>query len=362
METVSTFGISHFFLLLICALPVEQDSRKVHVNAGDSTTSQTDDYSDLHSTEAQENCSANSESVCDTKSLVALGTGPRLEQPSNKDNKIISSMLSPQGDPRNGHQELGVSSKQKNPSAFKEPVCRLQSDEQSNHYLEVIGAATGYEHGFIEDVVSYNDSHVAKFGVCSSAKQKHRAMPLLRNLAFHIKDDAEMVRLRILHLTEVDWKGYNLQLQYKMSAEGGLLQLIEGSEMALLVFYLGRNQGNFFESGRGLRFSEVHSEEHQTVCFNEETKYIILSIRGNAGKCEEEQLCIDVSLKVRRHSSGELFATTSSLIIQCSVNVINAEKNKFLPELQYHEYDLFLHASEVVELFLTMISFLLLQR
>ncbi|XP_051893784.1 muellerian-inhibiting factor [Pristis pectinata] len=308
MEAVSTFVVSHFLFLLICAHPVERNIRRVYENVEDSTGSQSNDFSDLHSAKAQENCSADSESMCDIKSLAAIGTGARVLQPSNKDNKITLSMLSSKGEPTNAnrHQELDKSTKQKHPSAFKEPVCRLQSDEQSINYLEVIGATTGYERSFIEDMVLYNDSHVAQFGICSAANQKQSTMLLLRNFAFHIKAGAELVKLMVLHLSEVNWKGYNLQLQFKMALERDLLQLIEESEMCLLVFYLGRSQGYIFENERGFRFNEVHLEEYQTVCINEETKYVVLRIRGVAGKCEEGQLCIDVSLKIRHRSNGAL--------------------------------------------------------
>ncbi|XP_078279791.1 muellerian-inhibiting factor [Rhinoraja longicauda] len=307
MEAVSTFVVSPFFFLLICALPVEQDIRKVNENVEESAASQSNGFSDLRLAEAQENCSADSMSTCDTDTLFAPGAGARLSQPSSKDSKITQNKLSSDGEPANANlrEEMDTKSQPRSPSAFKEPVCRLQSDGQSMNYLEVIGATTGYERRFIEDVALYNDSRAATFGICSGAKQRHSAL-LLRNLAFHLKSAAEMVRLMVLHLSEVNWKGCNLQLQFKMASDRTLLRLIEESEMSLLVFYIGRSQGDIFENENVFRFTEVYLGKHQSVCFNEETKYVILSIRGVAGKCEEGELCIDVSLNIRHHSNGAL--------------------------------------------------------
>ncbi|GCB73554.1 hypothetical protein scyTo_0002633 [Scyliorhinus torazame] len=217
-----------------------------------------------------------------------------------------SSLKEPQGESptANRSQELDTIPNQKNPHTFKDPVCRLQSDEESINYLEVIGAITGYERSFIEDVVLYSDNDVTKFGICSGSKKKHTALLFLQSLALRIKAGAEMVRLMVLHLSEVNWKGYSLQLHFKVAYEKDLHRLIEESEMSLLVFYLGQSQGYFFESEGGFRFRELQLEEHQTVCFNEETKYVILSIQGIPGKCADGQLCIDVSLKIRRFSNG----------------------------------------------------------
>ncbi|XP_072925572.1 muellerian-inhibiting factor [Hemitrygon akajei] len=249
------------------ALPVERNIRKVQENVEEPTGSLSSDFPDLHSAKEQGNCSTND-----------VTNASR-------------------------HQELDRSWRQKHPSVFKEPVCRLQSDEQRADSLEVIGATTGYERGFIEDVVLYSDRHVTKFGICSAAKQKHSALLLLRNLAFHIKVGTETVKLMVLHLSEVSWKGSSLQLQFKMALDRDLLQLIEESETCLLVFYLGRNQGFLFEDEQGFRFSEIHLEEYQMVCFHEDTKYVILRVRGGSGRCEEGQMCIDVSLKIRHHSN-----------------------------------------------------------
>ncbi|XP_067824393.1 muellerian-inhibiting factor isoform X2 [Heptranchias perlo] len=309
MEAVSIFVLSHLFILLIRALPVEQNFRKEYENVEESTISQPSDFPDLHSAEARENCSADSESVCKRKLLSAQGTGPNLLQTSNEGDKIAMSMPSrkeAQGEPSiaNRSQELDTFSNQNNPHGFKEPVCRLQSDEQSINLLEAIGAITGYERSFIEDVVLYSDSHMVKFGICSGSKKKHSALLFLRNLALRLKAGAEIVRLMALHLSEVNWKEYNLQLQFKMAYERDLHQLMEDSEMSLLVFYLGQSQGHFFENEGGLKFNELHLEEHQTVCFNEETKYVILSIQGIPGKCADGELCIEVSLKIRRLSNG----------------------------------------------------------
>uniref|UniRef100_UPI00398EC91D muellerian-inhibiting factor n=1 Tax=Pristiophorus japonicus TaxID=55135 RepID=UPI00398EC91D len=309
MEAVSIFVVSHLFILLICALPVEQNIRKEYENVEESAISQPNDFPDRNSAEARENCSADSESVHDGKLLSAQGTGAKLLQPSNEGDKIAMSMSFPkeaQGEPpiANRSQELDTISNQKNPRAFKEPICRLQGDEQSMNYLEVIGAITGYERSFIENVILYSDSHMAKFGICSGSKKKHNALLFLRNLALHIKAGAKMVKLMVLHLSEVNWKAYNLQLQFKMAYERDLHQLMEDSEMFLLVFYLGQSHSYFFENEGRFRFNELQLEEHQTVCFNEETKYVILSIQGIPGKCADGQLCIDASLKIRRLSNG----------------------------------------------------------
>ncbi|XP_067871987.1 muellerian-inhibiting factor [Heterodontus francisci] len=293
----------------ICVDNPNNNIRKEYENVEEPAIRQPNDFPDLHSAEALENCSVDSKSLCDRKLFSAQGTAAKLLQSSNEGEKVAKSISSPkeaQGEPAiaNRSQELDTISNQKSPHAFKEPVCRLQSDEQSINYLEVIGSITGYERSFIEDVVLYSDNHMAEFGICSSSNKKHSAILFLRNLALRIKTGAEMVRLMVLHLSEVNWKEYNLQLQFKVAYERDLHQLIENSERSLLVFYLGQSQSYFFESERGFTFSELQLEEHQTVCFNEETKYVILSIQGIPGKCVDGQLCIDISLKIRRLSNG----------------------------------------------------------
>ncbi|XP_072450200.1 muellerian-inhibiting factor [Chiloscyllium punctatum] len=309
MEAVSILVVFHLSILLIHALPVEQNIRKGHENVEESAINQPKKIPDLHSAEAQENCSVDSESVCNTKSFSAQGTAAKLLQSSNEGDKVAMNISSPNEVQRespfaNRSQELYTISNQKNPHAFKDPVCRLQRDEESFNYFEVFGAITGYEHRFIEDVVLYSDNHMAKFGICSGSQKRHTAFLFLRSLALHIKADAEMVRLMALHLSEVNWKEYNLQLQFKATYERDLHRLIDDSEMSLLVFYLGRSQDYFFGSEGGFRFNEIQLEEYQTVCFNEETKYVILSIQGIPGKCADGQLCIDVSLKIRHLSNG----------------------------------------------------------
>eukprot|EP00062_Callorhinchus_milii_P013509 gi/632961688/ref/XP_007896900.1/ PREDICTED: muellerian-inhibiting factor [Callorhinchus milii] len=298
MKTLLVLLVSQLSLSLTAPLPIELSTRVE--SADDPSVSQSHAEESSHFNPA--GTEANYESDRKSRSPTHEISPPSNEDqgPStvaNRSRDYRSDTFSEQYDYHSRRRVLG---------GFEEPVCRLHmaggSDRRPNP-VEIVGLVTGYERGFIEDVRQYSDGHMARFGICSDSSNQS-ALPSLTNLALHLEAGAQVVRLTVLHLSEMNWKEHNLQLQFKTAYQWDLDQPMDDSEMSLLVFYLGQRQDYFFENREGFRFAELQLDEHQTVCFYEQTKYVILNVQGIPGKHSDGQLCFEVSLKISSLSNG----------------------------------------------------------
>nr|XP_014342598.1 PREDICTED: muellerian-inhibiting factor [Latimeria chalumnae] len=192
------------------------------------------------------------------------------------------------------------------------PVCQVKLGRReegiSLHPLEVIGALTGYESSFVEDLqgASSPEGIVGdKFGICPGS-HTHPVLLALRRMVSQLADSKERSKLIVLHLDEVKWEE-GIKLRFKLAFRVDLEELLKDLQVPLLVFYLGKVENASVGTEGAINIvggGGLH--QNQTICLSEFTRYMIFNTEGIVGAYFDGQLSFEISLEFRYQADGTL--------------------------------------------------------
>ncbi|NXA26718.1 MIS factor, partial [Ibidorhyncha struthersii] len=125
------------------------------------------------------------------------------------------------------------------------PVCRVKMDQDglTLRHLEVVGVLTHYESTFIKLLrqhTSWDESYLETFGLCP-AGEAGAALHPLKHIHAHVVEPGQD-RFLVLHLEEVQWEA-RARLRFKLVFQAEVGRSLGELRLALLLFYLGRQEG-----------------------------------------------------------------------------------------------------------------------
>ncbi|XP_031803964.1 muellerian-inhibiting factor [Sarcophilus harrisii] len=163
---------------------------------------------------------------------------------------------------------------------LKNPVCWVKvgrGDDGVPGSLQVVGALSGYERGFVEVLrqARWDSQDLATFGICPSGGTEVAHLSLQR-LGARLVEPGGWT-LVVLHLEEVTWEP---ELSLWFQEPPPALEAGGAPELALLVLYPRPGEGarpgqEFGVTGAGL-------QPQQRLCLSADTRYLVLAVDGPA--------------------------------------------------------------------------------
>ncbi|XP_020864765.1 muellerian-inhibiting factor [Phascolarctos cinereus] len=164
---------------------------------------------------------------------------------------------------------------------LRDPVCWVKvgrGGEGDTDPLQVVGALSGYERGFVEALrqVRRDRWELAAFGICPSGGTgvAHLA---LQHLGERLVEPGGW-RLVVLHLEEVRWEP---ELSLRFQAPPPSLRRAGTPELALLVLYPGPGRGGV-QPGQEFQVTGAGLQPQQSLCLSLDTRYLVLAVDGTA--------------------------------------------------------------------------------
>ncbi|NXU56297.1 MIS factor, partial [Turnix velox] len=186
------------------------------------------------------------------------------------------------------------------------PVCRVKMEQEglNPRHLEVVGVLTHYESTFIKVLRQGNgwdQSHLETFGLCP-AEGAGAALHPLRSIQEHLMEPGQD-RFLVLHLQEVQWEA-QVKLWFKLVFQEAVGLSLGEPRVALLLFYLGKNQGPGARGREELLATGLGLAQEQSFCLTSDTQYLVLGATIESVTRSSEQLSFQASLAIRRRGEG----------------------------------------------------------
>ncbi|XP_074060736.1 muellerian-inhibiting factor [Macrotis lagotis] len=169
--------------------------------------------------------------------------------------------------------------------ALKSPVCWVKigrSEDRATGPLQVVGALSGYERGFVEALrqARWDSQDLATFGICPPGGA---GVPGVAHLSLQ-RLGAQLVEpggwsLVVLHLEEVTWEP---ELRLWFQAPPPAVQGAGSPELALLVLYPEPGRGGV-RPGQEFQVTGAGLPPQQLLCLSLDTRYLVLAVDGLAG-------------------------------------------------------------------------------
>ncbi|XP_074160051.1 muellerian-inhibiting factor [Sminthopsis crassicaudata] len=164
---------------------------------------------------------------------------------------------------------------------LKNPVCWVKVGRGGDGVpgpLQVVGALSGYERGFVEALrqARWDSQDLATFGICPPGGTGIAHLSLQR-LGARLVEPGGWT-LVVLHLEEVTWEP-ELSLWFQElppALEGGGVP-----ELALLVLYPGPGGGD--RPGQEFGVTGAGLQPQQSLCLSSGTRFLVLAVDGPTG-------------------------------------------------------------------------------
>ncbi|XP_043834412.1 muellerian-inhibiting factor [Dromiciops gliroides] len=164
---------------------------------------------------------------------------------------------------------------------LKNPVCWVKvgrGGDRATGPLQVVGALSGYERGFVEALRQARwDQDLATFGICPPGGTGVAHLSLQRLRARLVEPGGWS--LVVLHLEEVTWEP---ELSLWFQEHPPPLQGAGSPELALLVLYPGPGRGEI-RPGQEFQVTGAGLHAGQSLCVSLDTQYLVLAVDGTAG-------------------------------------------------------------------------------
>ncbi|XP_009081309.1 PREDICTED: muellerian-inhibiting factor [Acanthisitta chloris] len=194
------------------------------------------------------------------------------------------------------------------------PVCRvrMEQDGLTPRHLEVVGVLTQYESSFIKVLRrhrSWDEKFLETFGLCPVGEAGAAPHPLQR-IHTHVVEPG-LDRFLVLHLEEVQWEA-QAKLRFKLvfQAEGG--RALGELQVALMLFYLGRREGQGTGCLTHVLGASVSSASVQRLCLSKDTQYLVLGATTDSVARSREQLHFSASLAIHSSEGGAPLPSTEA--------------------------------------------------
>ncbi|XP_036607032.1 muellerian-inhibiting factor [Trichosurus vulpecula] len=165
---------------------------------------------------------------------------------------------------------------------LKNPVCWVKvgrGGEGATDPLQVVGALSSYERGFVEALrqARWDKQDLATFGICSPGGTGAAHLSL-QHLGERLVEPGGR-SLVVLHLEEVRWEP-ELSLWFQEPPPS--FQGAGTPEAALLVLYPGPGRGGV-QPGQEFQVTGAGLHPQQSLCLSLDTRYLVLAVDGMAG-------------------------------------------------------------------------------
>ncbi|XP_068930321.1 muellerian-inhibiting factor [Petaurus breviceps papuanus] len=164
---------------------------------------------------------------------------------------------------------------------LKNPVCWVKvgrSGDEATDPLQVVGALSGYERGFMETLrqARWDKEDLATFGICppGGTGVAHLSLQLLGERL--LEPGRSLV---VLHLEEVRWEP-ELTLWFQEPPPPP--QGAGTPELVLLVLYPGPGRGGV-RPGQEFQVTGAGLQPQQSFCLSLDTRYLVLAVDGMTG-------------------------------------------------------------------------------
>ncbi|NXS74305.1 MIS factor, partial [Pandion haliaetus] len=186
------------------------------------------------------------------------------------------------------------------------PVCRVKMDQDglTPRHLEVVGVLTHYESSFIKLLrqhTSWDESYLETFGLCP-AREAGAAFHPLKHIHAHVVEPGQDGFL-VLHLEEVKWEA-QVKLWFKLVFQAEVGQSLGELRFALLLFYLGSQEGLGARHREELLVTGTGLAREQSLCLARDTQYLVLGATVASVTRTSEQLSFEASLAIRHGGEG----------------------------------------------------------
>ncbi|XP_075720515.1 muellerian-inhibiting factor [Rhinoderma darwinii] len=170
--------------------------------------------------------------------------------------------------------------------------------------LETHGLFREYETGFLDKIKQKSWEDPALFGMCpeeAQAVNKGAMKELARLIA-----EPEGKQLVVLHLQKVDW-GIGTSFQFEGTVRQRITPLLQHLHLLVVVFYPDAHN---LTMGSKIMISGEAVPKSQVVCLSSETRYLVVRLSENDLNIEPEDLRLNTSFQVKKHSDGSALSTT----------------------------------------------------
>ncbi|XP_027708943.1 muellerian-inhibiting factor [Vombatus ursinus] len=161
------------------------------------------------------------------------------------------------------------------------PVCWVKvgkGGEGGTDPLQVVGALSGYERGFVEALrqARWDRRDLAAFGICPMGGTGVARISLQHLGGWLVEPGGRS--LVVLHLEEVRWEP---ELSLRFQEPPPSLQGAGTPELALLVLYPGPGRGGV-QPGQEFQVTGTGLQPQQSLCLSLDTQYLVLAVDGMA--------------------------------------------------------------------------------